>query len=39
MPILAFAGSGAGAADRVQLVPSVEYAPVTFVPSDVIRTQ
>ena len=39
MPILAFAGSGAARPTLVQLLPSVEYAPVMFVPSDVIRTQ
>ena len=39
MPILAFAGSGAGRPTGVQCVPSVEYAPVMLVPSDVIRTQ
>ena len=37
MPILASAGIARRAADRVQVVPSVEYAPVTFVPSDIIR--
>src|SRR3954470_22550902 len=37
MPIFAFAGIAAGRPTDVHVVPSVEYAPVTFVPSDVIR--
>jgi len=36
-PILAFAGSGAARPTVVHALPSVEYAPVMFVPSDVIR--
>src|ERR671915_867958 len=38
-PICAFAGSGAARPADVQLVPSVEYSPVRFVPFDLIRTQ
>src|SRR3954447_6219428 len=38
MPIFAPAGTGAGRPTGVQVVPSVEYAPVTFVPSETIRT-
>src|SRR5918997_4582129 len=38
-PIRAFAGNGAARPTDVQLVPSVEYSPVRFVPSDLIRTQ
>src|SRR4051812_12657923 len=37
MPIFAFAGSGAARPTGVHALPSVEYAPVTLVPSDVIR--
>src|ERR687891_2392317 len=37
MPTLAFAGSGAGRPTGVQVAPSVEYAPVRFVPSDLSR--
>src|SRR5919106_3982736 len=36
-PTLAFAGSGAGRPTGVQVAPSVEYAPVRFVPSDLRR--
>ena len=38
-PTRAFAGSGAARPTGVQAEPSVEYWPVTFVPSDVMRTQ
>src|SRR3954462_14220429 len=37
MPIFAPAGSGAGRPTGVQVVPSVEDAPVMFVPSETIR--
>jgi len=36
-PSFAFAGSGAGRPTVVHVAPSVEYAPVTFVPSETIR--
>src|SRR3954451_21121433 len=37
MPIFAFAGIAAGRPTGVQVVPSVEYAPVTLVPLETIR--
>src|SRR3954447_16677556 len=37
MPIRGLAGSGAARPTGVQVEPSVEYAPVTFVPSETIR--
>ena len=37
MPTFAPAGIGAGRPTGVHVVPSVEYAPVTFVPSETIR--
>src|SRR4051812_5723883 len=36
-PTFAFAGIAAGRPTAVHVLPSVEYAPVTFVPSEVIR--
>src|SRR3954452_4878994 len=39
MPIFALAGIAAGRPTPVQLEPSVEYSPVTFVPSERIRSQ
>src|SRR5690349_5603525 len=38
-PIFAFAGIAAGRPTGVHVEPSVEYSPVTFVPSDFIRSQ
>src|SRR5690349_7638438 len=37
MPTFAFAGIAAGRPTGVHVVPSVEYAPVTLVPSETIR--
>src|SRR5690349_3887961 len=37
MPIRGLAGSGAARPTGVQVDPSVEYAPVMFVPSETIR--